>query len=124
MRKNITIKEMLDLSNKLYEKHKDYWDNSPESNINWVCWLVGEVGEVIDIIKKKGADKIINDETVRREMLLEITDCYMYLADITNRYKFTAEEFSKAYNEKMDYNLGRDYTKSTTKADKLGIGNL
>ena len=124
MRKNITIKEMLDLSNKLHKKYEACWDNSPESNINWVCWLVGEVGEVIDIIKKKGADKIMNDETVRREMLLEITDCYMYLADITNRYKFTAEEFSKAYNEKMDYNLGRDYTKSTTKADKLGSGNL
>ena len=124
MRKNITIKEMLDLSDKLHDKYKDCWDNSPESNINWVCWLVGEVGEVIDIIKKKGADKIMNDETIRREMLLEITDCYMYLADIINRYKFTAEEFSEAYNEKMDYNLGRDYTKSTTKADKLGSGNL
>jgi NTP pyrophosphatase (non-canonical NTP hydrolase) len=116
--KTITIKEMLDLSNKLHKKHEDYWDNSPESNINWVCWLVGEVGEVIDIIKKKGTDKIMNDKPTRLEMLEELTDCYMYLADILNRYKFTAEEFSEAYNEKMGYNLVRDYRESKTKADK------
>jgi len=118
MKKTITIKEMMELSEQLHKKHEDYWDNSPESNINWVCWLVGEIGEVIDIIKKKGTDKIMNDESTRLEMLKEIADCYMYLADILNRYEFTAEEFSKIYQAKMNYNLKRDYRKSKTKADK------
>ncbi len=115
----ITISEMMELSEQLYKKYEDYWDNSPESNINWVCWLVGEIGEMIDIIKKKGTDQIMNDESTRLEMLKEITDCYMYLADILNRYKFTAEEFSEVYIDKMNYNLKRDYRKSKTKADKL-----
>lgn len=53
----------------------------------------------------------MNDKTVRKEMLEEITDCYMYLADILNRYDFTPEEFSKIYKEKMQYNLDRDYSK-------------
>ena len=119
MKTIITIKEMMELSEQLHKKHEDYWDNSPESNINWVCWLVGEIGEVIDIIKKKGTDKIMNDESTRLEMLKEIADCYMYLADILNRYKFTAEEFSNVYRDKMNYNLKRDYRKSKTKADKL-----
>ena len=116
--KTITISEMMELSEKLYKKNEDYWDNSPESNIHWVCWLVGEIGEVIDIIKKKGTDKIMNDKSTRLEMLKEIADCYMYLADILNRYEFTDKEFSKVYRDKMNYNLKRDYTKSTTKADK------
>jgi len=81
--------------------------------------LIAEVGEVIDIVKKKGVDKIMNDESTRYEMLEEITDCYMYLADILNRYEFTAEEFSEVYRNKMKYNLKRDYSKSKTKADKL-----
>ncbi len=115
----ITISEMMELSEQLYKKYEDYWDNSPESNINWVCWLVGEIGEMIDIIKKKGTDQIMNDKSTRLEMLKEITDCYMYLADILNRYKFTAEEFSEVYIDKMNYNLKRDYRKSKTKADKL-----
>ena len=118
MKKTITIKKMMEFSEQLHKKHEDYWDNSPESNINWVCWLIGEIGEVIDIIKKKGTDKIMNDESTRFEMLKEIADCYMYLADILNRYKFTAEEFSKIYQAKMNYNLNRDYRKSKTKADK------
>ena len=118
MKTTITINEMMELSEQLYKKYEDYWDNSPESNINWVCWLVGEIGEMIDIIKKKGADKIMNDKSTRLEMLKEIADCYMYLADILNRYEFTAEEFSKVYRDKMNYNLKRDYRKSKTKADK------
>lgn len=116
---NITIKEMLDLSDELYEKHKQEWaKKTPESNIKWLCWLVAEIGEVIDIVKKKGPDKIMDDPETRKHTLEEITDCYMYLADILNRYQFSAEDFSKAYFEKMDYNLKRDYTQRKTKAEK------
>jgi hypothetical protein len=42
----------------------------------------------------------------------------MYLADILNRYKFTAHDFSEGYREKMNYNLQRDYGQSKTSADK------
>ena len=115
----ITISEMLEQSKLLYKKHENYWEHTPESNIYWVSWLVGEIGEMIDIIKKKGADKIMKDKSTRLEMLKEIADCYMYLADILNRYEFTAEEFSKVYREKMSYNFSRDYSKSKTKADKM-----
>ncbi len=117
----ISISEMMEFSKKLYKKHENYWEHTPESNIYWVSWLVGEIGEMIDIIKKKGADKIMNDKTTRLEMLKEIADCYMYLADILNRYEFTDKEFSKVYREKMNYNFSRDYSKSTTKADKFRI---
>ena len=120
----VTISEMMELSEKLYKLHENDWmKKTPESNIYWVSWLVAEVGEVIDIIKKKGVDKIMNDEGTRHEMLEEITDCYMYLSDILNRYEFTDEEFSKVYRNKMKYNLNRDYTKSKTKADKLKVDN-
>lgn len=108
----IDLSEMLELSKTLYEQHKDSWmPMTPESGIYWIAWLVGEVGEVIDIVKKKGHEQIANNPEVRQEMLLEITDCYMYLADILNRYGYTAEEFAAAYKGKMDMNLqkGRSY---------------
>lgn len=116
---NITIQEMLDLSEQLWEQHKDTWPHTPESNISWLAWLVGEVAEVIEIVKKKGPEKIMNDPQTREDTLEEITDCYMYLADIINRYEFTAEEFSEAYMKKMNHNLGRDYTQSKTNAEKV-----
>jgi len=109
-RENITIEEMMELSDELFEKHKDEWRaKTPDSNIYWLAWLVGEIGEVIDIIKKQGPEKIMKDEKIRQKTLEEITDCYMYLADILNRYQFKGEEFSKAYFDKMKHNLKRDY---------------
>ena len=121
---SITISEMMKLSNKLYRLHENDWmEKTPESNIYWIAWLVGEIGEVIDIIKKKGVDKIMNDKSTRHEMLEEIVDCYMYLADILNRYEFSDKEFSAVYRDKMAYNLNRDYSKGKTKSDKLRMGN-
>ncbi|MCL5011115.1 MAG: hypothetical protein M1127_02810 [Patescibacteria group bacterium] len=119
MQENITIEGMLELSKSLYEKHRHEWkEATPESNIYWISWLICEIGEVLDIVKKKGAEKIMNDKEVRREMLKELADCYMFLADILNRYQFSGKEFSKVYFEKMDYNFSRDYSKSKTAADK------
>lgn len=115
----ISIKEMMSLSNKLFALHKKKWmKRTPESNIYWISWLVAEVGEVIDIIKKKGSKKIMHDMPTRQEMLEEIVDCYMYLADILIRYGYSAEDFSKAYREKMNYNVLRNYDNSKTKKDK------
>lgn len=109
---NLDISQMMQLSKKLYAQHKDSWmPMTPESGIYWIAWLVGEVGEVIDVVKKKGHEKITSDPEVRKEMLLEVVDCYMYLADILNRYGYTAKDFSNAYKEKMEHNLrsGRKY---------------
>lgn len=106
----------MDLSNSLYEKHKDEWmDKTPESGIYWVGWLIAEVGEIIDVIKKKGVKKIMNEGKVREEMLKEIIDCYMYLADILNRFEYEPKEFSKMYEEKMSYNLSRVYDQAKMK---------
>ena len=73
---------------------------------------------MIDIVKKKGADKIMEDPDIRHEMLEEITDCYRYLADILNRYQYTPEEFSKVYKKKMNHNMKRDYSKGKTNKEK------
>jgi NTP pyrophosphatase (non-canonical NTP hydrolase) len=114
----LSIREMMELSNELFELNKEKWTpKTPESNIYWIGWLVAEIGEVIDIVKKKGVDKIMNDKEIRNEMLEEITDCYMYLADILNRYQYSPEEFSKVYKEKMEYNMKRDYSKGKTSKD-------
>jgi NTP pyrophosphatase (non-canonical NTP hydrolase) len=108
MQKDLSINDMLSLSNELHEQHKHKWGKkTPESNTAWLLWLVGEIGEVIDIIKKKGPKKIMHEQKTRAHTLEEITDCYMYLADILNRYEFTAEEFSKTYHKKINKNLKR-----------------
>ncbi|MFQ9393182.1 MAG: hypothetical protein ACLR2E_01855 [Lachnospiraceae bacterium] len=47
------INEMLEMQKALQEKYKDKWEGiSPEIGKNKLLWMVGEIGEVIDVIKR------------------------------------------------------------------------
>lgn len=108
--KNISIEEMLDYSLLLWERHKNEWSPmEPEYARNMLLWLVGELGEVMDIIKKDGEKAIMGNKRVREKMIEEIADCFMYLVEVLNRYKVSAEKFSKTYHSKMRHNLKRKY---------------
>ena len=48
------LNEMLAMQRELQDKYKDKWEPiSPETGKNKLLWMIGEIGEVIDIIKKK-----------------------------------------------------------------------
>lgn len=49
---DFSINEMQEMQRRLQEKYKDKWEPiSPETGKNKLLWMMGEVGEVIDIIK-------------------------------------------------------------------------
>lgn len=49
------LDEMLEMQKALQEKYKDKWEPlSPELGKNQLLWMISEIGEVIDIIKKHG----------------------------------------------------------------------
>ena len=51
-----TINEILDMQNKLQEKYKSKWEPiCVATGQNKLLWMIGEIGEVVDIIKKNGA---------------------------------------------------------------------
>ena len=55
---DFSIKEMLEMQKELQEKYKDKWEPiSPETGRNNMLWMIGEIGEVIDIIKKMVAPR-------------------------------------------------------------------
>ena len=52
---DFSINEMLDMQKRLQDKYKDKWEKiSPETGKNKLLWMIGEIGEVIDIVKKHG----------------------------------------------------------------------
>ena len=54
MMSDFTIKDMLTMQRTLQEKYKYKWETiCPEAGKHKLLWLLGEVGEVIDIIKKR-----------------------------------------------------------------------
>ena len=57
------INEMLEMQRALQDKYKDKWETiSPEVGKNKLLWMIGEIGEVIDIIKKNGGEAACKDE--------------------------------------------------------------
>ena len=58
-----TVNEMLEMQKILQERYKDKWEGiSAEVGQNKLLWMVGEIGEVIDIVKKHSGLKASQDE--------------------------------------------------------------
>ena len=103
-----TVNEMLEMQNSLQEKYKDIWEPiCPDTGKNKLLWMIGEVGEVIDIVKKHGGEKASTDPELRAELIEELADVLMYYNDVLNCYGITAEELKSAYTEKFKRNMSR-----------------
>ena len=67
------INEMLDMQRTLQERYKDKWEGiSPEVGKNKLLWMIGEVGEVIDIVKKYGPEASDADHPEREHLIEEL----------------------------------------------------
>ncbi len=105
---DFSINEMLAMQKKLQEKYKDKWEAvSPEAGKHKLLWMIGEVGEVIDIVKKRGDKAAVEDSNIRKALVEEMADVLMYYNDILLCYGITAEELKSFYVEKFYTNMQR-----------------
>lgn len=102
------IGEMLEMQKALQEKYKDRWEGiSPEIGKNKLLWMVGEVGEVIDVIKKNGEEKALSPEGERSHLVEELADVLMHYNDVLLCYGVSPEELKEAYTRKFHKNMNR-----------------
>lgn len=102
------INEMQQMQKTLQDRYKDKWEPiSPETGKNKLLWMIGEVGEVIDIIKKKGGANAAKNAELRKELVEELVDVLMYYNDVMLCYGISAEELKTAYTEKFEKNMNR-----------------
>ena len=105
---DFTVNEMLDMQRALQEKYKDIWEPiCAKTGQNKLLWMIGEVGEVIDIVKKHGGEKACTDPELRARLIEEMADVLMYYNDVLNCYGISAEELKAAYIEKFQRNMSR-----------------
>lgn len=105
---DFSINEMQEMQRRLQDKYKDKWEPvCPEAGKNKLLWMLGEIGEVIDIIKKHGGTKASADVDVRKELVEELADVLMYYNDILLCYNISGEELKQAYSEKFQKNMKR-----------------
>lgn len=105
---DFSINEMQEMQKNLQDKYKDKWEPiSPETGKNKMLWMIGEIGEVIDIVKKNGGSKASTDNELRKDLVEELADVLMYYNDILLCYGITADELKQVYTEKFTKNMKR-----------------
>lgn len=105
---DFSINEMQEMQKHLQEKYKDKWEPiGPEIGKNKMLWMIGEIGEVIDIVKKHGGTKASTDDELRKELVEEMADVLMYYNDVMLCYGITAEELKQVYAAKFEKNMKR-----------------
>ena len=102
------INEMLEMQEALQEKYKDLWKPiGPERGQDQLLWMIGEIGEVIDIVKKHGGQRACQDPELRKRLIEEMADVLMYYNDILLCYRISAEELKRSYTVKCEKNMKR-----------------
>ena len=104
----LTFETMFAMQEELHERYKDIWRPiSPQIGRDKLLWMMAEMGEVADIIKKQGDEKIMTDRNVREHFVEEMVDTLMYFNDVCRCYSVEPTELERAYRKKHEKNLGR-----------------
>lgn len=107
---DISFEEMLKMQRHLWEKNKDIWSPlEPEYGRNSILWMMAEVGEVIDIIKKCGETAIMTDESIKASFTEELCDVLMYFNDTLLKFNISSEDMATAYIKKHNKNMNRNF---------------
>lgn len=105
---DFSMEEMRTMQQTLQERYKDKWEPiGPETGKNKLLWMVGEIGEVIDIVKKHGGTQACTDPDFRKDLIEELADVLMYYNDILLCYNITPDELGQSYREKFKRNMNR-----------------
>ena len=102
------IQEMQEMQRTLQDRYKHKWEPiCPETGQNKLLWMIGEIGEVIDIVKKHGGAVASADADLRNDLVEELADVLMYYNDVMLCYGITADELKQVYTDKFEKNMKR-----------------
>ena len=105
---DFSIGEMQEMQRILQEKYKRKWEPvDAATGRNKLLWMVGEIGEVIDIVKKNGGERAASDPALRAHLVEELADVLMYYNDVLLCCGITAEELKSSYTDKFRKNMER-----------------
>ena len=105
---DFSMSEMQEMQRVLQDRYQDQWEPiCPETGQNKMLWMIGEVGEVIDIVKKHGGSKASADAELRKALIEELADVLMYYNDVLLCYGISVDELKRVYEEKFEKNMSR-----------------
>lgn len=105
---DFSMEEMRNMQQALQNRYKDKWEPiGPETGKNKLLWMIGEIGEVIDIVKKHSGTSAGTDPDLRKDLIEELADVLMYYNDVLLCYGITPDELGQSYREKFQKNMNR-----------------
>lgn len=105
---DLGFREMQEIQKQLQDRYKGRWSPlTPELGRQQLLWLMIELGEAADVIKKEGDKKIMEDKDVRAHFIEEMVDVMMYFNDVLLCHDVSVEDLRRVYLEKHERNMGR-----------------
>ena len=104
----LNFETMQSMQAKLQQQYRDKWAAiSPKRARDKLLWMMIEAGEMADVIKKSGDERIMHDREVRTHFIEEMCGTLMYLNDVTLCYEITPDELCTEYLRKHARNMKR-----------------
>ena len=104
----LDLETMHAMQAELQERYRGKWPAiCPAIGREKLLWMMAEMGEVADIMKKQGNESIMENPEVREHFIEELCDTLMYFNDVCRCYSVTPEELEKVYLAKHQKNLER-----------------
>ena len=105
---HFTMEEMLTMQKALQEQYKGRWEPiCPATGKNKMLWMIGEISEAADVIKKNGEEKALSDPALRQHLVEELADALMHYNDVLLCYGIGEEELKESYEAKFRRNMNR-----------------
>ena len=104
----LDIHEMQELQKSLQERYAGWWEPvDPDHGRNKILWMLAELGEAIQIVKRNRSADLMQKAEVRHDFVEELADVLMYFNDILLCYDVSPEEFEDVYRAKHARNMTR-----------------
>ena len=104
----LDMNEMREMQQKLQDQYAGWWEpGDPEHGKNKLLWLLAELGEAIQEVKRHPAEEIAKPGEVRHDFVEELADVLMYFNDVLLCYHISPEEFAQIYRAKHARNMTR-----------------
>ncbi|MGN1368666.1 MAG: nucleotide pyrophosphohydrolase [Aristaeellaceae bacterium] len=105
---SLDFEEMLQRQRELQARYAGWWEPiDPEHGKNKMLWMLAELGEAIQIVKRRPVSEFMEDGSTRHDYIEEMADVLMYFNDVLLCFDITPEEFSAIYRAKHERNMTR-----------------
>ena len=105
---SLDMKDMREMQQALQARYAGWWESvDPEHGKNKLLWMLAELGEAIQVVKRHPTEEIAQPGEVRRDFVEELADVLMYFNDILLCFDVSPEEFEAVYRAKHVRNMTR-----------------